>query len=110
MDGSAGQQDGAAAPGPAEQAEADDQRGEVDGQFEQAGPAGQPPDAVLEVVQGVDAEQVDAGAAAGQQPEQGAGAAGEQRDGGAEQADQQPGVGQREGVLELDVAGAGLAG
>src|SRR3954464_5096813 len=39
------QQHRAPTPGPAEQAEADDERGEVDAQLDQARAAGQPPDA-----------------------------------------------------------------
>ncbi len=96
-------------PGPAQDEEREGQRHDVDDQLHH--PVGAlAPDAVLQVVEHVHGEEVDPGAAPGQQPEQGRPPRRPEAVRGGDQAEGQPAVGQGKGVLELGVCRAGLRG
>src|SRR3954447_1564717 len=106
----AGKQGLAVLPGPAQQPDAHSERRDVDGELDDASRAGVPPDAVLDVVEGVHAEQVEAGTAADEQPEQRHRRPAGQRPRGPDQREGQPRVGERERVLELVVRRPVVAG
>ena len=78
---------------------------QIDGQLHQP-VAALPPYAVLQVVEHVHREEVEARAAARQEPEQGRPPRRHEAERGGEQTQGEPSVGQGEGVFELRVGGA----
>src|ERR1017187_2181003 len=94
-------------PAPAQDEERQSERQEVDGQL--GGAVGAlAPYPVFEVVEHVHPEEIQPGAAARQEPEQGDPTERDQTEGRRRHGESQPRVGQRKGLLELQVGHRGL--